>query len=220
MPSTANAQDADTIKFDGQTYRLDGVDAPETDQGSAGAVYPCGRMAAGELAKLIGDQTAHCEDNGPDTRYKNRRVGVCHVPDGTEINRWLVQQGWAINFEPSAKGRFKADEDDARTGQLGMWKGCFVAPHDFRRWNKKTAILLGAACPSDARDKLFPENPQMPAGCEIKGKYSMRAWPYRGIYHVPGCGSYGRTTKPDRWFCSEEAALAADFRRSFTCWLR
>jgi endonuclease YncB( thermonuclease family) len=220
---SAHAQDADTIKFDGKTFRLDGIDAPELDQNCLdvkGAVYPCGRAAAQELSKLIGEQPLHCEDRGADPAYKNRRIGLCHVVDGTEINRWLVQQGWALNFEPYAKGRFKTDEDEAREGQRGIWKGCFVAPRDFRRWNKQTATLLGPSCPPDARDRLFPDDPQMPPGCEIKGKYSLRAWPYRGIYHVPGCGSYRRTTRPDRWFCSEEDAWAAQFRGSFTCWLR
>ena len=56
----------------------------------------------------------------------------------------------------------------------------------------------------------------MPAGCDIKGHYAMRAWPYRGIYHLPGCGSY-RRTKAKRWFCSEEEALAARFRKAYTC---
>ena len=215
--------DADTIKLEDKTFRLDGIDAPEVDQDcldAEGTTYPCGQIAAQELRELIGEQHAYCEDLGADTKYKQRRIGRCYVLDGSDLNRWLVQQGWAINFEPYAKGRFKADEDDARAGHRGMWKGCFVAPRDFRRWNNKTSALLGPRCPPDARSEQFPDDPQMPPGCEVKGKYSWRAWPYRGIYHVPGCGSYRRTKKVDRWFCSEEKAIQADFRRSFTCWLR
>ena len=222
-PFTAHAQDADTIKFDGKTFRLDGIDAPEIDQNcldAEGVLYPCGRVAAQELSKLIGEQPVHCEDHGADTAYKNWRIGLCHSADGTDINRWLVQQGWALNFEPYAKGRFKTDEDEAREGRHGIWKGCFVAPRDFRRWNNQAATLLGPRCPPDAREKLFATNSRMPPGCEIKGKYSLRALPYRGIYHMPGCGSYRRTTNPDRWFCSEDDALAAGFRGSFTCWWR
>jgi endonuclease YncB( thermonuclease family) len=215
--------DADTMKLEDKTFRLDGIDAPEFDQScldAGGAAYPCGQIASQELTKLIGEQHAYCEDLGADTKYKKRRIGHCYVLDGTDINRWLVQQGWAISFEPYAKGRFKADEDDARAGSHGMWKGCFVAPRDFRRWNNKTATLLGPKCPPGARSKLFPDDPQMPPGCEIKGKYAWRAWPYRGIYHVPGCGSYRRTKKVDRWFCSEEDARGAGFRGSFTCWMK
>ena len=55
-----------------------------------------------------------------------------------------AQQGWALDFEPDAKGRFETDEDDARAGHFGIWKGCFAGPQDFRRWNKRSAKLLGA----------------------------------------------------------------------------
>jgi endonuclease YncB( thermonuclease family) len=223
MVVTAHAHDADTLEFDGKTYRLEGVDAPERDQScldAEGALYPCGQVAARELATLIGERAVHCEDRGADPRYQNHRIGLCHTADGTEINRWLVQNGWALDVEPDAKGRFKTEHDEARAGRLGLWQGCFVAPDEFRRWNKSTTALLGARCAPDARHKLFPKDPQMPPGCGIKGKYALRAWPYRGIYHVPGCGSYRRTAQPDRWFCSEEDAMAAHFRGSFTCWLR
>jgi hypothetical protein len=136
--------------------------------------------------------------------------------EGIDLHHWLVQNGWALNFEPYAKERFKVDEDDASAGHFGLWKGCFAAPRDFRRWNKRTAKLLGASCPPDAREKLFPDDATMPAGCEIKGHYTLRAWPSEGIYHLPDCGSY-RRTKAKRWFCSEEDALAAGFRKSYTC---
>jgi hypothetical protein len=126
-----------------------------------------------------------------------------------------VGQGWALNLQ-AAKGRFTIDEEDARAAHSGLWKGCFVAPQDFRRWDKHSAKLLGANCPSDARDKLFPEEASMPSGCEIKAHYALRAWPYAGIYHLPSCGSY-RRTKAKRWFCTEEAAREAGFRKAYTC---
>jgi hypothetical protein len=31
------------------------------------------------------------------------------------------------------------------------------------------------------------------------------------------CRSYPGLTKPDRWFCSEEDAQAAGFRRAYNC---
>jgi hypothetical protein len=49
--SPAHSQDAGTIKLDGKTYRLDGIDAPETDQNCLnedGKLYPCDPGAAGE----------------------------------------------------------------------------------------------------------------------------------------------------------------------------
>ena len=59
----------------------------------------------------------------------------------------------------------------------------------------------------------------MPAGCPIKGKLAYRAWPFHiGIYHTEGCGSYQRTKRNERWFCSEDEAKEAGFRKSFACW--
>ena len=111
-----------------------------------------------------------------------------------------------------------------------MWKGCFVAPVDFRRWNRSSAKFLGPRCPSDAgniRDQLFPADPDTPPGCSdaVKGKVRpllvrliRRS---RGTYHTEACADYSTTTikrkKGDRWFCSEEEAVSQDFRRSPTC---
>jgi hypothetical protein len=129
----------------------------------------------------------------------------------------------AVKFEPYAKGRFAADEDEAKASRAGLWKGCFAIPQDLRRWNKSTAKLLGASCSMirdiDARNALFPDDPGMPPDCSIKGKFAVRAklTGHRGIYHLESCGSYQRTKKPDRWFCSEEDAQAAGFRKALTC---
>jgi endonuclease YncB( thermonuclease family) len=215
----AYAGDAQTLTVDGTRYRLDGIDAPEISQScidEAGGVYPCGLLATEALHDFIGDRQVRCEDRGADPTHPARRIGRCAVA-GIDLNRWLVHAGWALNFGPSAQGRFKDDEREAQERRRGMWKGCFVAPHDLRYWNKN-ASLLGASCPWDARAQLFRTH----VGCEIKGKYAVRAQltGHRGVYHMPGCGSYRRTQNADRWFCTEEEAIAAGFRRSYTCWLK
>jgi endonuclease YncB( thermonuclease family) len=218
LANGTHAQDVKTIRLDGKTFRLDGIDAPEPDQTCLNEdreLYSCGRKAAEELTKFIAGRPIRCDDLRADPAYPKRRIGQCSVA-GVDLHHWFVEHGWALNFEPDAKGRFKTDEDDARAGHFGLWKGCFVAPQDFRQWNSRSARLLGASCPSDARDKLFPDEVPISAGCEIKGHYALRAWPSQGIYHLPSCGSYGRT-KAKRWFCSEEDALAAGFRKSYTC---
>jgi endonuclease YncB( thermonuclease family) len=220
--ANAYAESAGNLTLDGRTYRLDRIDAPEIDQtciDGEGEAYPCGRAAAQAREEFIAGRAVHCADLGPHPAYARWRIGRCSVGE-TDLNRWLVKEGWAINLEPGAKGRFKGEEDDARAGRLGMWKGCFVAPREFRQQSKRSAQLLGSNCRPDAREKLFPAEVRMPPGCEIKGKYALRALPHKGTYHVPGCRSYGRIGNPDRWFCSEEDARAAGFRRSLTCWKR
>ena len=135
------------------------------------------------------------------------------------------QEGWALNFEPYAKNRFKADQDEARDKHKGLWKGCFAVPQALRNMDKSGAALLGSTCPKDSkalRDLLVPVHPAMPEGCSIKGKSAMRAHitGHRGIYHMEGCKSYQRLKTPDRWFCSELEAQAEGFRAPFTCRLR
>ena len=53
----------------------------------------------------------------------------------------------------------------------------------------------------------------MPPRCTIKAKFAVRARVTGnvGIYHLQGCRSYPATTKPDRWFCTEDDAQAAGF---------
>jgi len=143
-------------------------------------------------------------------------LGECSVlGEAITLNKWLVRKGWALNFEPYAKRRFVGDEADARANRRGLWRGCFAAPQDLRRWDKRKAQLLGVTCPSGddttVRNGLFPDHPSMPPGCPIKGTYALRAkiTGHRGIYHMEGCRSYRSTTNPKRWFCSEEEAKAA-----------
>ena len=220
--------DGDTIVIGENTYRLDGIDAPESDQwclNSRGETWACGLEAEERLKAFISGRSVSCEDKGPDRSNPNnkRRIGVCSVEGETvTLNAWLVQNGWALNFEPYAKDRFVPIQDEARENKRGMWAGCFVAPQDHRRWRKSESTLLGVCSDivvKTARTILFPDNPAMPLGCPIKGKFVKRAWVtgHVGVYHLEGCRSYGRTKANARWFCTEEEARAANFRKALTC---
>jgi len=219
-------KNGDTIQLAGITYRLDGIDAPEFDQmciDHHADPWACGVEARDHLAQLIGERDVSCEDLGPDKTYGKWHAGICTVAgETTSLNQLLVRQGFALSFEPSAKGRFEEDEAAAKENRNGLWKGCFVAPQAFRQ-REETAVLLGAACRSDKdrelRQSLFPEEPLMPPGCSIKAKFAVRARVTGnvGIYHLQGCSSYAPLTEPDRWFCTEEDAQAAGFRKAYNC---
>jgi endonuclease YncB( thermonuclease family) len=224
--ASAIVRDGGTVQLAGVTYRLDGIDAPELDQmciDEHADAWACGVEARDQLASLIGGRQVRCEDLGLGTTYKKRHIGICTVEAETaSLNQLLVRQGFALNFEPYARGRFKDDEAGAKDKRRGLWKGCFAVPQEFRR-GRKDGALLGESCRPD-RDReiravLFPDDPAMPSGCSIKGKFAVRArvTGNLGIYHMQGCRSYPALTKPDRWFCSEEDAQAAGFRKAYNC---
>jgi endonuclease YncB( thermonuclease family) len=224
--ATAVVKDGNTIQLGEVTYRLDGIDAPELDQtciDDQADPWTCGVDAREQLTKLIGGRSVRCDDLGPDKTFRKRHVGLCTVEGETaSLSQQLVRAGFALDFEPSAKGRFLQDEAGARDGRQGLWKGCFVAGAEFRI-GKKDGSLHGAACRTDRdrqiREALFPEDLSMPSACSIKGKFAVRARVTGnvGVYHLQGCPSYPTTTQPDRWFCSEDEAQAAGFRRAFNC---
>src|SRR5579864_4614283 len=159
-------RDGGTVELADVTYRLDGVDAPALDQmciDDHADTWACGVDARDQLIRLIGGREVRCEDLGPDAAYKKWHVGSCTVEgETTSLNQLLVRQGLAISLEPSARGRFKDDEADARNNRRGLWKGCFVAPQQFRGGQKDGALLGGACrCVPDRgiRGGIFPFAP-------------------------------------------------------------
>jgi endonuclease YncB( thermonuclease family) len=194
--------DGDTLTVDGTKYRLNGIDAPEFNQvclDEKGQEWNCGLAVRDALAKLIANRAVQCEDKGPDKVHRDRRIGICTF-EGMELNKWLVREGWAVNFEPYAKGRFLRDQADAAKNRRGIWKGCFAAPTDWRHW-KKDAPLMGSACPRDATERIFD--------CRIKGHQRSKK------YHHPGCPSYDSisTKNVAKMFCSEDEARAEGYTR-------
>jgi endonuclease YncB( thermonuclease family) len=47
------------------------------------------------------------------------------MPDGTNVNVWLVRQGRAVAFYTSA-------EAEAKAAKRGLWQGGFTRPSDWR----------------------------------------------------------------------------------------
>ena len=231
--SASSSRAADAIVRDGHTiqlgdvaFRLDGIDAPEIDQtciDDHADPWTCGIEARDQLSKLIAGRPVRCDDLGPDKTSKKRHLGVCSVEgEAVSLNQQLLRQGLGLSVAGSASARFAADAVSARDAKAGLWKGCFVAPQEYRL-GKKDGALLGAACRADRdreiRSALFPDDFAAPPDCSIKAKFAARArFTFNiGVYHLRGCPSYPALTKPDRWFCSEDDAQAAGFRRAYNC---
>jgi endonuclease YncB( thermonuclease family) len=124
--------DGDTIDVDGARIRLEGIDAPETDQSCAdahGQSWPCGRAATRELKSHLASREVTCSTTGYD-RYR-RVLAVCSVAGDGDVNAWMVRQGWAIAY--GYAGIYQAEQDAAQRAQRGIWAGNFLPPAEWRR---------------------------------------------------------------------------------------
>jgi endonuclease YncB( thermonuclease family) len=126
----ARVIDGDTIVISGSHIRLHGIDAPESDQTCVDAgntSWPCGQAATRELIALIAGRPLECETWGHD-RY-HRVLAVCALPDGTDINAWMVQQGWALAYYSRT---YVPQETEAHAAKRGIWAGSFMPPWEWR----------------------------------------------------------------------------------------
>lgn len=125
--------DGDTLAFGKVRVRLEGIDAPEAAQRclrSDGTPYPCGKMATAALLMQIGTDDIVCDIAEKD-RY-GRGIAVCRTMYGLDLNKWMVRTGWAAAYR-AYSGRYIADEGWAQKRKLGIWRGEFAMPWDWRR---------------------------------------------------------------------------------------
>lgn len=127
--------------------------------------------------------------------------------DGIFVNDYLVRQGYAYasSYPPDIKyqGQFSKSQQEATTNNRGLWGQCVP--------EEETTVIRATPTP------YVP--PGQPENCVIKGNISQKT--KEKIYHVPGCASYNKTvineTQGERWFCSEEEAVAAGWRKALNC---
>jgi endonuclease YncB( thermonuclease family) len=127
--------DGDTIKFNKKKIRLHGIDTPEIKQlckNKDGEDYKCGVKAKLALINLIANHQVKCSIHGTD-KYK-RLIGTCFIKD-ININKWLVEKGWALAYRRYSKD-YVNEELFAKNNKLGLWKGDFLEPWKWRRLKK------------------------------------------------------------------------------------
>ena len=105
-----------------------------------------------------------------------------------------MRDGWALAFVKYSD-RYAADQGAARAAKAGLWAGSFAKPWAWR---------LGEA-----------EAVQKTRSCAIKGNINGKG---EHIYHLPFQHFYRRVNideiKGERWFCTEQEARAAGWRRA------
>lgn len=133
----ASVIDGDTIDIHGTRIRFDGIDAPESRQScvdAAGKPYRCGKASAEALDAFLSEsRPVSCRKTGRD---HNRIVAICARADGTDVNRWLVTNGHAIDWPKYSKGRYAKEQRQAEAARRGIWAGTFIPP----------CVIRGARC--------------------------------------------------------------------------
>jgi len=212
----ASVIDGDTIEIHGERVRFNGIDAPESTQlcsDSDGQQYRCGAKSAEALAGwLAASSPTSCQFVERD-QY-GRFVGNCTRADGASVQRWLVRNGHAMDWPRYSNGVFAKEQSTAKAEKTGIWQGQFELPWEWRaaQRGQSDGSSIVALMPSATSPAASSEQS---SSCNIKGNISRKG---ERIYHVPGQKYYAQTRisigKGEQWFCSEQEAKAAGWRRS------
>ncbi|MBI4120117.1 MAG: thermonuclease family protein [Parcubacteria group bacterium] len=202
--------DGDTIEvdFNGKPERVRyiGMDTPETVHPEK-LVQCFGQEASQKNKELVAGKKVRLEGDITDRDKYGRLLRYVYAGD-TFVNLELVKQGYATayTYPPDVKYAelFVEAQKEARVNRLGLWQAC----------QSQTA----GAVPNQAPISPSGTYPSQLSACNIKGNINAKG---EKIYHVVGCGSYGKTTidegAGEHWFCSEKEALDAGWRKALNC---
>jgi endonuclease YncB( thermonuclease family) len=126
VPASAQAIDGNTIKMNGTTWRLWGIDAPELDQRCYPDGWPAGIEAARALAAMIEQRPVTCEAKTED-RYGH---AVCRVGE-RDIGAAMVVNGLALASTRSSDGYVQL-EARAMQSRAGIHAHACLAPREWR----------------------------------------------------------------------------------------
>lgn len=220
--------DGDTILvvIDGQTYhvRYIGIDAPEEGE-------PCYEEATRMNAYLVTrlSKTIYLEKDINEADQYGRLLRYVWItgPDGyIMVNAELVAMGYAkaVAYPPDLKHQPLLTQMEQRARQAGLMD-CWSTPTPTP--TPTITATPTVSKPPAATAQVATSTPTMvagcphgcitpPPGCVIKGNISSNTG--EKIYHMPGQRYYDQTTidpeKGERWFCTEEEAIANGWRKS------
>jgi len=197
--------DGDTFSIvDGPKVRLIGINAPEE-----GACYFA--SSTEYLKSLIENKKVKLEKDisGTDEYGRLLRYAILPNPDATEnnilINETMIREGYAVRQQESPDNRYRdlfaTAEAEAKKEGKGIWSACKTVTTT--PVNEEREIDLGPP---------FPE-------CNVKGNISEKG--FGKTYLIPGCDNYDKvkidTRKGEQYFCFEDDAIEAGFRKAENC---
>src|SRR5262249_5500969 len=63
-------------------------------------------------------------------RY-GRTIALCTLADGSDLNAWMVRQGFAV--ASGYGGTYAAEQAEAKAARRGIWEGTVISPANWRR---------------------------------------------------------------------------------------
>jgi micrococcal nuclease len=193
--------DGDTIKVrvDGksETVRFLLVDTPESVHPNK-PVQPFSKEASSHTKAMLNGSDVELE-LGIGERDKYGRLLAYVYADGESVQESLLKNGLArvaYVFEPNTKyvEDFEKIQKQAQKEGIGIWS--------LENYTQEDGYI------SD--DTVTEKEEAADTTCTIKGNINSSG---EKIYHVES-GRYYKITKPEEWFCSEQEAIDAGFRKS------
>lgn len=186
--------DGDTLEVDGRAVRLYGIDSPELGQFclNGSKRYRCGYEAALILAKLVGNGPVECRPTPVDAEDAGQ---ICAV-ELVDLAEAMLRRGYAVAL-PSALPIYLRAELEAKRSKLGIWRGDFIPPAE---WRQGRRLEHGDDEPKQV--------------CDIKGILSDTG---ERVYVVATDREYDGLVideaRGERHFCSDDEAELAGWRR-------
>jgi endonuclease YncB( thermonuclease family) len=108
--------DGDTLRYNGTTVHLWGIDAPEIRQTCSDG-WQAGKMAADYLAGLVHNRSVAC-DLKQSASTLGKAYALCTV-DGQDLSAAMAEAGMAWSYTPQTKD-YTVQETNAMIGVLGV----------------------------------------------------------------------------------------------------
>lgn len=186
-----------------ERVRFHGVDAPEKTQAF-------GRKAKQFTKDASLGKEVMVAEHGLDDR--GRTIGDVILPDGTNLNRQLVQEGLAWWFWKHSQDKTLRDlEDEARAEKRGLWRDRTpIPPWVFRKIQKKQVPEVADFEPP-RKGQAHHAQADAAAGPIIGQRKSRK-------YHRPGCPAYGKVSEKNAvQFATVEEAEEAGYTIARNC---
>jgi endonuclease YncB( thermonuclease family) len=134
------ATDGDSFTIGNRKLRLKGIDAPELHQtcsDAKGLIWACGEASHQAMISLLAEHGLSCVTDVSD-RY-GRALATCKSSKTIDIGAAQVKAGMAASDNFHAMRTYGAEEDVARSSKVGIWRGSFIDPKEWRAAHPRNA---------------------------------------------------------------------------------